>query len=158
MRPHIYLLMVFLVLAGLVVFVGCLKKIVAFLEIQESWLTTEVPSVPQPVAEPLVQSGELKAHIAAITAVLHEFTSLIPGTFKIDKIEALDATISPQAEPGAPELTKAQIAAIAIALHEFTSIPVESFRITGVKPLGRVSAWKTTGRLELMGMDGVDAR
>lgn len=136
-------LMVFLVLGGLAVAIVGLKKVVGYWERQEMEAIPESRQVPEALESP----REIKAQIAAIAAALYEFTSAVPGSFRIDTIEPIDS----KAEVSG--LTKAQIAAIAIAIHEFTSMPLGTFQITRVKPLGKASTWKMAGRLELMGVD-----
>ena len=150
--------MVFLVLGGLAGVIVLLQKFVVY------WQETfgETPAAPAPKAVPTVSQkpvevptetpapvGDIKARIAAILAALCEFTSLEPGTFKIDKIEAI--ATPPLSQP-AP-LNKAHIAAIAVAIHEFTSMLMGSLQITGIKHLGSTTTWKMAGRMELMGMD-----
>ncbi|MCP4403411.1 MAG: hypothetical protein GY801_39650, partial [bacterium] len=84
---------------------------------------------------------------AAILAALCEYTSLTPGSFKIDKIEPLGAHASLMTQ--AP-LQPAHVAAISIAIHEFLSAPMGTFQITGIRNLGSASSWKMAGRMEQM--------
>jgi Na+-transporting methylmalonyl-CoA/oxaloacetate decarboxylase gamma subunit len=140
--------MVFLVLSGLAGAVWLLHKVVSSLEGQAVSPAPELAVVP-PVS---TERDEVKAHIAAILAALCEFTSLTPGSFKIDNIVPLNA-VPEGIQPAQGPLPKEHIAAIAIAIHEYTSLPMRSFRITQVKPLGRPNTWKMAGRLELMGID-----
>jgi Na+-transporting methylmalonyl-CoA/oxaloacetate decarboxylase gamma subunit len=142
--------MVFVVLSGLAGTVWLLHKFVVSLEGQAvSPAPESAPAVAPPVSS---ERDEVKAHIAAILAALCEFTSLTPGSFKIDQMVPLD-TVLEVLQPAQALLPKAHIAAIAIAIHEYTSLPMSSLRITGIKPLGRPNAWKMAGRLELMGID-----
>lgn len=150
--------MVFLVLGGLAGTIVLLRKFVAY------WQETfgEIPAAPEPKAVPAVSQGpgeipaetpapvsDIRAQIAAILAALCEFTSLEPGTFKIDKIEPIATPLLSQPVP----LNKAHIAAIAVAIHEFTSMPMGSLQITGIKHLSNATTWKMAGRMELMGTD-----
>lgn len=139
-------LMVFLVLGGLSGMINLLKKFVGAYE--EKTAQTRGQAVPAPVQTPAPAPVlDMKPRIAAIMSALCEFTSLAPGSFKIDHIIPLDGV--PQAASSSP-LNKAQIAAIAVALHEFTSLPMGSLKITGIKHLGSASNWKMAGRMEQM--------
>jgi len=119
---------------------------------------TQPPTVEAVSAEPESAAstaiGQMKAHIAAIVAAVHEFTGLPVGAIQITNIEALDSASTALADLVAAPPAKAQIAAITAALYEFLAVsPTAPVRITSIKPIRTVSAWKMAGRLELMGMD-----
>jgi hypothetical protein len=94
----------------------------------------------------IVAADQTKPLIAVILTALQEFTTLPPGSFRIDHIEPIGEVVNVQ--------TQAHIAAISAAIHEFTSMPMGSFRIVGIKPVGTIiNTWKMAGRLELMGLE-----
>ncbi|MCP4404099.1 MAG: hypothetical protein GY801_43185 [bacterium] len=145
-------LMVFVVLGGLAGVIVLLRKFVGFW--QENFEQTAqiaapkaVPAVAPSPVESVAAPQEMKAAIAAILAALCEYTSLTPGSFKIDKIEPLGAHASLMTQ--AP-LHPAHVAAISIAIHEFLSAPMGTFQITGIRNLGSASSWKMAGRMEQM--------
>ena len=140
--------MVFIVLGGLAGVIVLLQKFVVYW--QENFEQT--PQVAAPKAAPAVAPApaapqDMKATIAAILAALCEYTSLTPGSFKIDKIEPLGAnvSVSPQAS-----LNPAHVAAISIAIHEYLAVPMGTLQITGIRHLGSASSWKMAGRMEQM--------
>lgn len=142
-------LMVFVVLGGLAGVIVLLKKFVAYW--QENF--EQVPQAAAPKAAPaaapapVVAPQDMKTTIAAMLAALCEYTSLTPGSFKIDKIEPLGANVSVASQ--AP-LDQAHVAAISMAIHEYLAVPMGSLQITGIRHLGSASSWKMAGRMEQM--------
>lgn len=145
-------LMVFVVLGGLAGVIVLLQKFVVYWH--ENFEQTPAiaapkaaPAVAPAPAETAAASPDMKATIAAILAALCEYTSLTPGSFKIDKIEPLGANASVSSL--AP-LNPAHIAAISIAIHEYLAAPMGTLQITGIRHLGSASSWKMAGRMEQM--------
>jgi Na+-transporting methylmalonyl-CoA/oxaloacetate decarboxylase gamma subunit len=140
--------MVFIVLGGLAGVIVLLQKFVAYWQENfEQAPAAAAPAVAPAPAEIAAATQDMKTTIAAILAALCEYTSLAPGSFKIDKIETLGSNVS-VSSPTA--LNPAHVAAISIAIHEFLAAPMGSLQITGIRHLGSASSWKMAGRMEQM--------
>jgi Na+-transporting methylmalonyl-CoA/oxaloacetate decarboxylase gamma subunit len=179
-------LMVFLVLGGLAGVLVGLKRLVEFWEGRQSRQTApseQIADTGKASLETPQQTQDDKKHLAAITAALHEFTSLPAGTLQIETIEPLDEVPVPNNQILAvitaalhhyletPEGTftirsvepiglqtglstvDPRLVAMSAALHEYLATPEGSFRIVRIQPSGTVNTWKMAGRLDLMAFD-----
>ena len=146
-------ILVFLILGGLAGVIKLLERFMLFWEAGMAGVSAasqrqQATATPTPVVEPelpALSQEEMKTHVAVLTATVSEFTSLTPGTFKIDYITPCGT----QAATAEMPLPARQVAAIAGAMHEFLAAPAGSLRITGIQPVGAVSPWKVAGRIEL---------
>jgi Na+-transporting methylmalonyl-CoA/oxaloacetate decarboxylase gamma subunit len=178
-------LMVFLVLGGLAGVLVGLKRLVQFWEgrqNQQAAPSEQIAGTGKASPEtPLTQSD--KKLMAAITAALHEFTSLPVGALQIDTIEPLGEVPVPnnqllavitaalhqylETPEGAFTIRAVEpiglrtglstvdprFVAISAALHEYLATPEGSFRIVRIQSAGAVNTWKMAGRLDLMDFD-----
>ncbi|PID56281.1 hypothetical protein CSB45_12180 [candidate division KSB3 bacterium] len=142
--------MVFLVLGGLSGVIVLLKKFVVYWQEnfeQGQHIAASKPPVQEAPSARVTAPQDMKTAIAAILAALCEYTSLTPGSFKIDTIEPLGANtgVSSQAL-----LNPAHVAAVSIAIHEYLAAPMGSLQISAIRHVGSVSSWKMAGRMEQM--------
>lgn len=160
--------MVFLVMIGLQVALGIMRKMIerfAGLPTEGAPSRQAVESHAAPVAIP--QPVQEQPRIAAITAAVQTFVGQPEGSFRIDYIEPLGERPAVAGD--------SQIAAVTAAVQAYTGLAIGQFRIDSIQPLDasamaapvamaviapqrramRVStdAWKLAGRLELMGMN-----
>lgn len=179
-------LMVFLVLGGLAGMLVGLKRLFQFWEGrqgQHAAPSEHVADTGSASLEEVPHDQQNKKHLAAITAALHEFTSLPAGALRIDTIEPLDnipvshnqvlavITAALHHYLEAPEGTftlhsvepvslqtglssvDPRAVAVSAALHEYLATPAGSFRIVRIQQAGTVNTWKMAGRLDAIGFD-----